>query len=189
MSTLWYTAAGLLLGSVFSAVVGLLIPPKVPKLVLWLVAVLTFGGALAAGMAAQRPNSDNEATGAAQCPSGTTDHTPSTSPIANVRVTPINAVEICVTWANPGDPTVAGFIITEYPQDSTDNAGPSGSPYPNPNLSSQLVNVEQFEASLRPEPGQHWKMCITPFGHGLDTDGNYPMITSRQGCSATFTWP
>ncbi|MBL7549280.1 hypothetical protein I6A60_15500 [Frankia sp. AgB1.9] len=106
-----------------------------------------------------------------------------------MQITPINSVEVCVSWENPADPMVAGFIITEYPQDATSNATPSGAPYPNPNLSAQLINIEQFEASMRPSPGEHWKMCVTPFGHGLDQNGLYPEFAARQGCSAAFTWP
>lgn len=189
MSNLWYTALGLLLGGIFSAVVGLLIPPKTPRRVLWVVAFLSLAGAVVAGVEAQRTNTAAVAVGTAHCPSGTVDHTPSTGPIAGVRIVPVNAVEVCVTWTNPDDPTVAGFIISQYPQDTTDNATPSGAPYPDPKLSSQLVNVEQFAASTRPEPGQQWKICVTPFGQGLDSNGNYPMLNSRQGCSATFTWP
>ena len=189
MSNLSYTALALLLGGLFSAALGLLIPPKTPKRLLVVIAVLSLCGAAAVEVAAERANRASTASGSAHCPAGTTDRAASTSPIADVQVTSINSVEVCVTWANPDDPTVAGFIITQYPQGSTADQTPSGAPYPNPRLSSQLVNVEQFVASTRPEPGQQWKICVTPFAQGLDSNGDYPMLNSRQGCSATFTWP
>jgi hypothetical protein len=190
---LWYVAAGLFLGAVFGAVTGWLTPPKVPARVLWAVAIFSLAGSIVFGVVAALPSTPaaNGAThdGSVHCPAGTTDRAPSTAPIANVEVRPINSVEVCVTWANPADPMVAGFIISQYPQDATSNDTPSGAPYPNPDLSSQLINTEQFEASMRPAPGEHWKICVMPFGHGLDSSGNYPEFAARQGCSATFTWP
>jgi len=84
---------------------------------------------------------------------------------------------------------VAGFIISEYPEDPTSNATPSGAPYPDPRLSAQVINIEQFEASMRPASGEHWKMCVTPFGYGLNSSGDYPEFAARQGCSASFKWP
>lgn len=193
MSNLWYVAAGLFFGAVFGAVAGWLAPPKVPARVLWTVAVISLVGAVVFGVLAAVPTTSNGNSkandGSVHCPGGVTDRKPSTAPIADVEVTPINSVEVCVSWANPADPMVAGFIISEYPQDATSNATPSGAPYPDPSLSSQLINTEQFEASMRPAPGEHWKMCVMPIGYGLNSSSDYPEFASRQGCSATFTWP
>jgi hypothetical protein len=193
MSNLWYVAAGLLFGALFGAVAGWLNPPAVSARALWTIAVLFLAGAVAFGVLAAIPTTSSSGSssndGSVDCPSGTKDSKPSTAPIADVKVTPINSVEVCVSWANPNDPIVAGFIISEYPEDATSNATPSGAPYPDPNLSAQLINIEQFEASMRPAPGEHWKMCVTPFGHGLNSSGDYPEFAARQGCSASFKWP
>jgi hypothetical protein len=192
MSNLWYVALGLLCTAVFGAVAGWL-SPKIPARVLWAVAVFSLAGSVAFGVLAAIPATSSTNTsandGSVHCPNGTTDRKPSTAPIADVKVTPVNSVEVCVSWANPANPMVAGFIISEYPQGATSNVTPSGAPYPDPDLSAQLINIEQFEASVRPAPGEQWKMCVTPFGHGLNSNGDYPEFAARQGCSAPFTWP
>ena len=150
---------------------------------------------------AQRPPSSRAAPGTrsgshrpglttvTRCPAGRRAPHPETGVIADVRVTAINAQEICVSWLNPDDPDVGGFIISEYPEASAGDQEGSGAPYPTPALSSQLIDVAAFVPSLRPRPGEPWEMCVTPIGHGVAKNGLYHSFDSRQGCSATFTWP
>lgn len=109
--------------------------------------------------------------------------------VADVEVTEINAQEICVSWLNPDDPKVGGFIISQYPEAATGDQEGSGAPYPVPTLSSQLIDIGAFVPSLRPRPGQKWEMCVTPIGHGVGRNGLYRSFDFRQGCSATFIWP
>jgi hypothetical protein len=200
MAHVWYVAAvaagAAFFGAVSSAAFGWL-SPKIPKGVLWvvgmfaLVATVVFvviGAVLGATPTSSSGNSHTEGLSAG-CPAGTTDTKPSTGPIANVKVTPINSVEVCVSWTNPDDPMVGGFDILQSQQDVTSNATPSGAPYEDAKATGQLVNVEQFESSTRPAPGEHWKICVIPLGRGLDSSGNYTEFAARMGCSRTFTWP
>jgi hypothetical protein len=123
------------------------------------------------------------------CPHGRKAPHPESGVVADVLVTEINAQEICVSWLNPDDPKVGGFIISEYPEAAAGNQEGSGAPYPTPALSSQLINIAAFVPSLRPRPGEKWEMCVTPIGHGVGKNGLYRSFDARQGCSATVTWP
>jgi TIR domain len=134
----------------------------------------------------QQPGRLNRVT---TCPHGRRAPHPETGIIADVSVAEINAQEICVSWLNPDDPKVGGFIISEYPETSSGDQEGSGAPYPTPALSSQLINIAAFIPSLRPRPGQKWEMCVTPIGHGVGKNGLYHSFDARQGCSAIFTWP
>lgn len=136
-----------------------------------------------------RDEADTQALESTECPPGTTSASAKTGPIEDVVVTPVNALRVCVSWENPNDPNIGGFLISQYPQDETGNKGPSGAPYPTPRLSSQLIDVTGFVARLRPEPGERWRICMTPMGIGIEDSGRYPSFTTRQGCSEEFVWP
>ena len=45
-----------------------------------------------------------------------------------------------------------------------------------------------FAAEFRPSRGDSWRICVTPFGKGLDSQGNYPEMSAREGCSTPFVW-
>jgi len=100
MSNLWYVAAGLLFGALFGAVAGWLNPPNVSARALWAMAVLFLVAAVAFGVLAAVPATSSSGSssndGSVHCPNGTTDSQPSTAPIADVKVTPINSVEVCL---------------------------------------------------------------------------------------------
>jgi hypothetical protein len=136
-----------------------------------------------------RSGSHHGLTMVSDCPHGRRAARPQTGIVANVMVTAINAQEICVSWLNPDDRQVGGFIISEYPESAAGDQEGSGAPYPTPALSSQLIDVAAFVPSLRPRPGEKWEMCVTPIGRGVGKNGLYRSFDARQGCSASFTWP
>jgi hypothetical protein len=121
---------------------------------------------------------------------GTTSAPPTASPsggppIADVVAGQVGDTSYQVSWANPNDPTIAGWIITDNVLSGSSQS--AGAPDPDPTASSELVDTSQFEPQFEPLPGQVWQICVTPFGQGL-VDGNYPEIPGRMGCSPPFTW-
>lgn len=122
MAHVWYVAAvaagAAFFGAVSSAAFGWL-GPKISSGVLWAVGALALAAAVAFAAigaalgAAPASSSGSSAAGSAplHCPAGRTDTKPSTAPIADVKVTPINSLEVCVSWTNPDDPIVGGFVI------------------------------------------------------------------------------
>lgn len=141
----------------------------------------------------RRTGSDNKSatptSAPVHCPRGHRSSKPLSGVIREVRVVPVNARRVCVSWLNPDDPDVGGFIVSQYPQDANGDKGPSGAPDPTPALSSQLIDSTQFVDNLQPVSGELWKVCVTPLGLGINKQGVYPTFSTRQGCSATFRWP
>lgn len=152
-------------------------------------AITTFVACIAAAAVLTGLQYRRASSATVDCPQGHQASHPMTGVITDVKVKAINSVRICVSWLNPDDPDVGGFIISEYPQSPDGNKSPSGGPYPIPMLSSQMIDVTQFVDYLRPEPGEKWRICVAPMGKGIDKNGNYPAFYTRQGCSSTFTWP
>jgi hypothetical protein len=111
--------------------------------------------------------------------------TASTSPITNVVAEQVSPTEYKVTWNNPSDPTIAGWIITE---NVISGGTSSGAPYPNPNGDTETVDTSLFLAALQPAPGDVWQICVAPYSHGSLVNGSYPVVQARQGCAAPFTW-
>lgn len=106
--------------------------------------------------------------------------------IRHVVATQVSATAYRVSWSNPNDPSIAGWMIYQNAESTSGNG--SGAPYPGPRLSTQVVNTANFQSQFQFRAGQRWKICVAPFGRGLTPAGNYPVMDGREGCSLTFVW-
>ena len=118
-------------------------------------------------------------------PSSTTAEAPPSgdSPITGVTAEQVDPHTYRVSWTNPHDPSIAGWIITENPSDGS----PSGFPVPKADISSEEVDDHAFETQFKFRAGVEYTICVAPFGHGL-VNGQYPEMHDREGCAPAFKW-
>jgi hypothetical protein len=110
----------------------------------------------------------------------------SRAPIAGVVAAQLDATTVQISWTNPHEVNIAGWIITQYPVGNGGEA--SGQSLRDPTASTFVNHEDDGLAEFQIRRGQTFKFCVAPYGPGLDAQGNYPEDTSREGCSAALTW-
>jgi len=104
--------------------------------------------------------------------------------VYKLKVNQIAAAAYLVQWKGPEDPSIAGWIIAQYPA----KGSASYAPYPDPELSSRIVTEQTFEPQVKFQPGEKYTVCVIPFDHGYTSDGQYPEISDDKDCAPAFTW-
>lgn len=102
--------------------------------------------------------------------------------IANVHTQQLSPTKVRITWDDPHDPAVVGFIVTESgPEGNTsgDNTGEE------PSATSKIDDITTWESQFRPKQEQLWQFCVSPYAK---INGERQEISGRQGCANAFRW-
>lgn len=107
-------------------------------------------------------------------------------PIKGVKVRQLNGSSFKVTWENPHDPAVSGFLISDNTSEGLGTSSGFNTGI-DPHASSVVDSISDWEPRYRPQPGQPWQFCVAPFGH-WQGKGDYQEIPERQGCAKDIRW-
>lgn len=111
-------------------------------------------------------------------------HESNLGPITNVTAKQVSSTKVKITWNNPHDPTVGGYLITENSPEAESSGFNTG---PDPERTSLVEDTSQWEPKFRPQPEQLWQFCVAPFKRGL-VEGKYVELPDRQDCTQQFRW-
>jgi hypothetical protein len=105
-------------------------------------------------------------------------------PLKGVTATQLNGTTVKLSWQNPHDPAVRGFIISENSPESESSGFNTG---PDPRGTSVTEDTAKWLPQFRPKPGQLWQFCVAPFGHKLQ-NGEYATLPNRESCTQQMRW-
>lgn len=106
-------------------------------------------------------------------------------PITGVRVHQLSRTMVRVSWSNPDDPDIFGFMILGNDAEDTGQESSFDTGI-DPQATSITEDIDTWQQS-RPSRGESWVFCVSPFGHWTRSQG-YQEIPERQGCSPRIRW-
>ena len=113
-------------------------------------------------------------------PVATTVGSATTAPVA---ATPVGNLRVAVSWGAVNMADLQGYIVSAYPQDSSQSAAG------HPSFSTATQSVEDF-GSWSPyfgiRAGQVWKICVEGYGPVDPSTGSFTTDSSTFACSDYF---